>query len=56
MHVLVLAAVYQMHQAAQLDLVWMSSPLSCLAPLHQPDIHNHLGVNDTLPLNISIFR
>jgi len=29
MHVLVVIAVYQMHQAARLDLVWMSSSASC---------------------------
>lgn len=29
MHVLVVMAVYQMHQAASLDLVWMSSSSSC---------------------------
>lgn len=29
MHVLVVAAVYQMHKAAELDLVWMSSGSAC---------------------------
>ena len=29
MHVLVVAAVYQMHKAAELDLVWMSSESAC---------------------------
>jgi len=31
MHVLVVMAVYQMHQAATLDLVWMSDSSSCTA-------------------------
>ena len=29
MHVLVVAAVWQMHQAAELDLVWMSGEDAC---------------------------
>ena len=32
MHVLVVAAVYHMHRAAEMDLVWMSRDDACLAP------------------------
>ena len=32
MHVLVVVAQYHMHQAASLDLVWMSAPSSCSGP------------------------
>ena len=32
MHVLVVAAVYHMHKAAEMDLVWMSQNETCVRP------------------------
>jgi len=40
MHVLVLVAVVHMHNAAKLDMIWLTNP-QCPSSASQHDSHNH---------------